>query len=152
VTGVVRAGFELTEHTADVGVRAWGSSVGEVFEQAALATVSLEYDLETVRPADATTVVVEAPERDLLLAAWLNELIYLIDGERWVFARFQVDAVGAIEDADGRSAWSLRATAIGERRDARRHAVRTLVKAATLHGLALRHTSHGWVGEVLLDV
>lgn len=152
MTGVAGAGFELTEHTADVGVRAWGHSVGEVFEQAARATVSLQYDLQSVRPADTTTLVVEAPERDLLLAAWINELLYLIDGERWVFARFRVDAVEASEDADGRSTWSLRATAIGERRDARRHAVRTLVKAATLHDLALRHTSHGWVGEVLLDV
>ncbi|MBM3146321.1 MAG: archease [Actinobacteria bacterium] len=152
MTAVVRAGFELTEHTADVGVRAWGPSVGEVFEQAALATVSLEYDLETVRPTNTRTIAVEAPERDLLLAAWLNELLYLIDGERWVFSRFEVAAVGAIEDADARPTWSLRATAFGERRDVRRHAVRTLVKAATLHGLSLRRTSHGWVGEVLLDV
>jgi len=152
VTGVARAGFELTEHTADVGVRAWGPSVGEVFEQAALAAISLEYDLRIVRPADTRTVAVEAPERDLLLAAWINEVLYLIDGERWVFERFEVDAVEAIEDAGGDLTWSLRATAFGEHRDARRHAVRTLVKAATLHGLSLRHTSHGWVGEVLLDV
>jgi len=45
----VFAGWELVDHTADVMVRAFGASREEVFEQAALATVSLIYDASAVR-------------------------------------------------------------------------------------------------------
>ena len=37
-------GFELVDHTADIGVRVWGPTAEEVFEQAALAMFSLVCD------------------------------------------------------------------------------------------------------------
>jgi len=151
----VFAGWELVDHTADVMVRAFGLSREEVFEQAALATCSLIYDATAVRAAERYAVELSAPDVELLLAAWLNELLFLIEARRLVFARFEVEHVDA---ARGPAAWPtapevrLRATAVGEAFDGRRHAVRSVVKAATLHGLGLREAPGGWEGRVLLDV
>jgi SHS2 domain-containing protein len=172
----VSAGWELVDHTADVMVRAFGASREEVFEQAALATVSLIYDATAVRAAARHAVELGAPDEELLLAAWLNELLFLIEARHVVFARFEVESVGP-EGAGAESAGAaggtsgreeaaaaerqtaaaspavmLRATAVGEAFDGRRHAVRSVVKAATLHGLSLREVPGGWEGRVLLDV
>lgn len=144
------AGWELVDHTADVMVRAHGASREEVFEQAALAAVSLIYDVSAVRPAERFPVEVTAPDPELLLAAWLNELLFLIEARHLVFARFEVESVGAEGAASAPSV--LRATAVGEAFDGLRHSVRSVVKAATLHGLSLREVPGGWEGCVLLDV
>jgi SHS2 domain-containing protein len=149
------AGYELIDHTADVMLRACGATREEVFEQAALATVSLLYDAATVRPGERFAVEVGAPDTELLLAAWLNELLFLIEARRLVFARFEVQSV-ASEEAAGVAPTApqavLRATAVGEAFDGRRHAVRSVVKAATVHNLSLREVPGGWEGRVLLDV
>ena len=146
------AGWELVDHTADVMVRAFGLSRQEVFEQAALATVSLIYDATTVRAAERYVVELGAPDEELLLAAWLNELLFLIEARHLVFARFEVESVGADAARAASPEVRLCATAVGEAFDGRRHAVRSVVKAATLHGLSLREVSGGWEGHVLLDV
>lgn len=109
--------------------------------------VDLMYDPDAVRPLESMTVELTADDRELLLAAWLNELLYLLDAERLLFSRFEV-RVACAEQAG----WTLRAAAAGEPRDPTRYAVRAIVKAATLHDLALRETAGGWEGRVLLDV
>ena len=137
------AGFEFVDHTADVAVHAWGDTPVDVFEQAALAMVSLMYDVTVATPRERFPVTVEAPGYELLLAAWLNELLYVIDARRLVFAAFRVTRL---------SEERLEAEAAGEPYDPRRHAVRPAVKAATLHGLRVWPTQRGWEGYVLLDV
>jgi tRNA nucleotidyltransferase (CCA-adding enzyme) len=151
------AGFELTEHTADVGVRAWGPSAADVFEQAALGMASLMYDVSSVAAEDRTMIELGAADGELLLTSWLNELLYVIEARRVVFSRFEIVAVGprAPEPASGETVgepWRLVAAGVGEALDARRHAVRGVVKAATLHSLELKQTPAGWRGHVLLDV
>jgi SHS2 domain-containing protein len=137
------AGFEITEHTADVGLRAFGPTREDVFEQAALAMFSLICDPATVKARDDLAIVLEAPGDDLLLAAWLNELLFLFETRRVVFASFALDTV------EGGRLWGH---ARGEKQNAKRHEVHAVVKAATYHGLELRRVDDGWEGIVLLDV
>ena len=137
------AGHELFEHTADVGVHAWGDSREQVFEQAGLAVMALICDPATVERREQIAVELEQPTDELLLAAWLNELIFLCEARRYVFAGFSVEQAGG-----GR----LRAGALGERVDTTRHRVHPGVKAATLHELTLAPSEHGWEGRVILDV
>lgn len=137
------AGFELTEHTADVGIHAWAATEAGVFEQAALALCSLLCDPATVEPRKAVGLEAEAPLHDLLLVAWLNELVYRFEADGLVFHSFAIDVLGAR---------TLGATAFGEPIDPARHTVRAAVKAATYHGLSLREEGNGWEGTVILDV
>jgi SHS2 domain-containing protein len=137
-------GFTLFEHTADVGVRAWGTSEEAVFEEAAKGMFSLVCDPQTVGREETLSVSVEAPTADheLLLVAWLNELLYLFEARRILFAEFRVVEFGES---------SLMAEVAGEALGPH-HAVCGGVKAATYHGLKLAQTGDGWEAEVILDV
>jgi SHS2 domain-containing protein len=136
-------GFELVEHTADVGVRAWGDTVEAAFEQAALGMFSLEYEPGDVRAGEERRLEIEAPGAELLLAAWLNELLYIFESEGFAVGGCRVEEVGAER---------LVAVITGEPGGARRLRARAVVKAATLHDLVVRATDGGWQVRVLLDV
>jgi len=139
------AGFEVTDHTADVGLRVWGPSEAALFEQAALALSSLVCDPQTVEPRETYTVIAEAPagSPDALLVAWLNELLYRIDTDGIVFASFSVE---------GLTHRYVSARVKGEPLDRGRHGSRLDVKAATYHGLSVRRLEDHWEATVVLDV
>lgn len=136
-------GYELVDHTADIGVRVWGPTAEEVFEQAALALFSLVCDPLDVGELESVDVELEAEGMDLLLAAWLNELLYVFEARKLVLSQFDLFEVGE---------HALRARVSGEPFDTSRHIVCGGVKAATLHELSLRRRDDGWEGFVLLDV
>ena len=139
----MNAGYELVDHTADIGVRARGHTREEVYELAAEAMFSLICDPMTIAQTETVLVEVEAAQPDLLLAAWLNELLYRFEATRILFESFEVTAL-----SDTR----LQARVGGEPLDPARHAVCGGVKAATLHQLSLEPCEGGWEGFVLLDV
>ncbi len=134
--------FEITDHTADVGIHAHGETLGEVFAQSALGMFSIISDLQRVHERESRQVEVEAPDREALLVAWLNELIYLSAVEGLLFRRFQV-----LDVKDTR----VRALCHGERFDRGRHRMNTEVKAATYHMLQVYEDDH-WHARVILDI
>jgi SHS2 domain-containing protein len=139
----VDTGYELVDHTADIAVRAWAPSAAGVFEECAKAMFSLICDPLTIEQTETEQVRVDAPDGELLLVAWLNELIYRFEASRALFADFEVLEVGERH---------LVARVSGELLDPRRHAVCGGVKAATLHQLSLRPVAAGWEAFVVLDV
>ena len=136
------SGYELIDHTADVGIRAWGESLAEVFAQAALGMFSFISDLESVQERESREVVVEGADREVLLVAWLNELVYLFGVEGLLFRRFDV-----LEMEDTR----IRARCHGERLDQARHSVTAEVKSATYHMLEVKRNDL-WHARVILDI
>jgi SHS2 domain-containing protein len=141
---MMNAGYELVDHTADIGVHAWGHTREEVFELAAEGMFSLICDPMTIETTETVDVAVDAPQTDHLLAAWLNELQFRYEATRVVFEAFEVTEL---------TDTTLKARVSGEPMDSSRHAICGGVKAATLHQLSLTPTpAGGWEGFVLLDV
>ena len=68
--------WEHFPHEADIGVRGVGLTKAQAFEQAALALTAVVTDLQTVEARQPIEVECEAPDDELLLADWLNSLIY----------------------------------------------------------------------------
>jgi SHS2 domain-containing protein len=139
----MNVGYELVEHSADIGVRAWGLTAEEVFEQAALALFSLVCDPLDVGELESVDVELEAESMDLLLAAWLNELLYVFEARKLVLSQFDLLELGD---------HVLRARVSGEPLDTSRHIVCGGVKAATATELSLEQRDGGWEGFVLLDL
>ncbi|RJQ43250.1 MAG: archease [Gaiellales bacterium] len=135
--------FETIEHTADIGIRAFGSSREEVFENAATGMFSLITDLESVKPLDEYPVSVEAEDEEALLVEWLNELLYLYDSNSILFSRFRVT---------GMDANRVRGIALGEPLDPGRHRLDTDIKAVTYHMLRIGRVDGNWSAEVIFDV
>ena len=73
--------FEVMDHTADVGIIAYGADMKEAFANAARGLFSLITELDDVEEAEFRDIEVSAPDQESLLVGWLNELIYLFDTE-----------------------------------------------------------------------
>lgn len=135
--------WEHFAHEADIGVRGLGASPAEAFEQAALALTAVITDPASVWPDEAVELFCEAPDIELLLAEWLNALIYAMATRQLLFARFEVQMV----------AHQLRAQVWGERVDPRKHQPAVEVKGATYTALAVRQTDDGgWLAQCVVDV
>ncbi len=119
-------GHRIVEHTADLGIEAWGADLSEAFEETALAMFSVMVDVDTIVERLERTQSIRAADREGLLVAWLTELIAVVDDEGLVFRRF---AVGPLSEHD------LVARSYGEPLDPERHAPHLAVKAATYHGI-----------------
>jgi tRNA nucleotidyltransferase (CCA-adding enzyme) len=137
------ASWKHFPHGADVGVRGYGGTKSEAFEQAALAMVAIATDLAAVRPTERVEVTCSAPDDELLLTNWLNALLYEMATRRMVFSRFAVVIEGA----------ELRAELWGERFDRARHEAGTEVKGATLTAVSVARDRAGrWVAQCVVDV
>jgi SHS2 domain-containing protein len=135
-------GWEHFDHVADVGVRGTGATKAEAFEQAARALTALVTDPDKVRAIEAIDMRCEAPDDELLLAQWLNTLIYEMATRGMVFGRFSV-----VFDNG-----SLSARALGERVDRARHRPAVEPKGATLTELRVARDGRRWVAQTVVDV
>ena len=64
------------EHKAYIGVRGFGNEPAEAFEQAALAMSAIITDLSLVEASEEISIICEEADQELLLADWLNALVY----------------------------------------------------------------------------
>jgi len=124
--------FELIEHTADMGIKAYGKDLSELFTNAAYGMASLITDLEKVNPKDVENITLKAENREELLISWLNEIIYLSASQRKLFSKFEVSEI------DDRH---LKAKIFGEEIDIDRHQIETEFKAATYHRLKISNSN-----------
>lgn len=137
------ARWEHYEHGADIGVRGFGATMAAAFEQAALALTAVVADLDAVEAREAVDVTCEAPDDELLLAEWLNAIVYEMAVRNMLFRRFAVHI-------DGRR---LRAQAWGEKADPARHHPAVEVKGATYTTLRVAQDENGaWTAQTVVDV
>jgi SHS2 domain-containing protein len=134
--------WEHFPHEADMGVRGYGATQAEAFEQAALAMTAVVTDPDSVQMGEAVAIDCEAPDAELLLAAWLNGVIYEMATRRMLFGRFAVHIDG------GR----LRAQAWGEHIDPARHHLAVEIKGATYTALRVALERDEWVAQTVVDV
>ncbi len=120
--------FKLIEHTADVGLIAYGETLAEAFANAAYGLFSIIAELDAVQETESRRVEIVEEDWEGLLFEWLNSLIYFFDVDMILFKRFD------IMDLDGSH---LKATCYGEKYDPSRHHLKTGVKSATYHMLTV---------------
>ncbi len=135
--------FELLEHPADLGFRAYGNSLEELFARCGQALLSIILDPSDIRREQQWELRAEGDDIESLLVNWLNEVLYYVDTKRAAFNVFSVSFPTRVQ---------LTCTAWGELRDAFRHPVRLSVKAVTYHQLKVLQKEEVWVAEVYVDV
>jgi SHS2 domain-containing protein len=134
--------FELLDHPADIGFRAYGRDLAELFENSALALLSIALELDTITPAVSYPVAAEGPDSEVLLVNWLEEVLYLLDGKHIAVHHATVHRI---------SDTSVAGVTSGEPREAH-HRARVIVKAVTYHQLRVERTGDTWTAEVYLDI
>ena len=139
-------GYEYLEHTADAKFRAYGTTLEEAFQNAAVAMFDVMIDTGTILDEVSEKIELTSADLDGLVVDWLSELLYLFEVERVVFGKFKIDG---ITEKDGN--YSLSAIAYGESLDLSRHKFDTEVKAVTYNSLKVEETMDGWVVQVVVD-
>jgi len=132
--------YEEIDHTADVGIRAYGHSLNELFANAAEGMFSLIADLKTVRPVGEVQVRVTAGDAPTLLLRWLSDLLYVHETQHFLFCSFDPKVRGT----------SLDGVAQGEAIDKKRHELKLAIKAVTRHKLTV--DPHKGVAQVIFDI
>jgi SHS2 domain-containing protein len=137
-----RLGWEHFSHDADIGVRGFGLTLAQAFEQTALALTAVVTDAE-VAAQSAVEVACEAPDQELLLVEWLNAVIYEMAVRRMLFGRFAVAIDGT----------RLSATLWGEPVEPERHLPACEPKGATYTALHVSQDADGiWSAACIVDV
>ena len=139
---VVEKDFEFINHTADVGIIAYGADMSQAFANAARALFSLITELDDVAEVIQRDIELTATDVESLLAEWLNELVYQFDTESILFKRFDI-----IQFNNTR----LKARGYGEKVDRSKHKLKIGVKAATYHMLKV-DKGDGCRVQVLFDI
>lgn len=134
--------FEIFDHTADVGIIAYGADLKQAFANAAMGLFSLITELDDVEEVIHRDMELAASDEESLLVAWLNELVYRFDTEGIIFKRFDITQLNNTH---------LKARGYGEKVDSSRHKLKTGVKAATYHMLKVEKND-GFRVQVLFDI
>lgn len=145
--------FEILPHTADVGLRASAGSLAELFETAARAMFSIEYDVSSVDVEEHHPVEAQADDpHDVggLLEVWLSELLWLHDATGFVPGVVSVHRIGPV--AGGSGAMRVEGSTGGRLLGDWFEQTGPQIKAVTLHGLDVHEVGDHWEATVYLDV
>lgn len=135
--------WEHFAHRGDVGVRGYGMTRAAAFENAARALMAVITDPALVAPDQTVEIECVSADDELLLAEWLNTLIFEMGTRNMLFSEFRVRLEGG----------TLRAEALGETIDVERHEPAVEVKGATYTALKVSRERNGrWLAQCVVDV
>lgn len=135
--------WEHFEHEADIGIRGIAPTLEQAFEQTAIAMTAAVTDLDLVSASTVISIYCEAPDTELLLVSWLNELVYEMSVNGLLFNNYEV----VIDDG------TLSAIAFGEAVDREKHQPAVEIKGATFTELRVyQQADDAWVAQCVIDV
>jgi len=139
--------FRFLEHTADAYVEAYGASLEEAFENAAMASTDVMTELEKVEVKTEESFEVEAPDEYALLYSWLEEVLLEFELKGKLYSRFEVSG---IEETSG--GFRLHARAWGEAYDPEKHPSKVGIKSVTYHRMEILKDPESVTVRFILDI
>jgi len=127
-----------------VGIKAFGDTHNEAFENAALGMFNIITDPEKVGLTQDFEVMIEGDDLKTLLHEWLSQLLILSQVNGMLFGGFKVE-MRPLQFGMG-----LTGQALGEPADPKKHVYKTEIKAVTHHMLEVREQPP--MVKVLFDI
>ncbi len=115
--------YVLIDHTADMMVKAFGSTLEECFANAGFALFNETVDLSGIGESERTEFEVEGIDDEDMLYSFLSELLFIEDCDNLILKHIRVSIDGN----------RVRCAAEGEKLDRSRHRIKSEVKAVTYH-------------------
>ena len=143
VVKTVEKPFEVIDHTADIGIVAYGADIKQVFANAALGLFNLMADLDDFEEGLQRDLELSAEDVEVLLIEWLNELIYIFDVEHIIFKKFEIEKLTSTE---------VKARCFGEKMKPGQHKLKREIKAATYHMLRISKVDGTYKVQVIFDI
>jgi len=143
-----KAGFEFRDHTADVQVRSWGSSLEEAFSQTAYSLMAtITPDLKKITPKVERKIIIKAEDKEALLFDFLSEFLYIFDVDELVFSQIYVSKIEKSNDN-----YKLQATLKGEKFDLNKHEIGIEVKAITYSFINIEEKHESTIIDIVFDI
>jgi protein archease len=147
MSGSAEKRFEFLEHVSDAYIEAYGRSIEEAFENAALAMFELMSDTATVEPRRSDRFQLEAHDEYALLYKWLETLLVKFEMDMILYSRFSITS---IKKSNGML--TLSAKAEGETYSKEKHPTKVEVKAVTFHRMEIETKPDHVVVRYILDL
>lgn len=135
--------YEQIEHTGDVGIKVYGSSLSDIFINAAAGMFEVLLETKKSEVTLADEIEVTGDNHEELLVNWLSELNYIFITENKVFSKFEISRITATE---------LVGVALGEKFNPYNHIVKTEIKAVTYHEIYIKQLASRWEAQVIFDI
>lgn len=140
--------FKFLKHTADIKFQAFGNSLEECFENAALALVNIICK-EKVKAIIKKDIKIEGEDLEKLLYNFLEEFLFLIDSKNFIFGKFKKIKIYKKNDR-----YQLHSEILGD--NLKNYQMETGVKAITYNEMWVTNQSKEegkkFVCQVVVDV
>ncbi len=127
--------------TSDVMFEAYGKDLKELFENAALALLSVICKIDKVKPKEKEESQIKGNNAEELMINWLQGIIAIVDTEQKFFSKVEIEKIDES---------CVRAKLSGE--PIKPELGETVVKAVTYYKYKLEKTGKGYKVTVCLDI
>lgn len=133
--------YEPLDISGDIGLKAYGGAIDEVFINAAVGMYSLITNINLIEEKKSIDLVIESSSIENLLVSWLNELIFHFDTYGFIGKRISITEItpsltlpprggrlgGETNQPASMQVCTLKATISGEDFDVERHERKLLI-------------------------
>ncbi|MFL6372887.1 MAG: archease [Nitrososphaera sp.] len=140
-------GYRSLDHMTDAFIEAYGTTLEEAFEKAAMALCDTMIDLKTVIPKSEFKLSVKGNDLYSLLFNWLDEVMLLLVADRIAMSQFSVKITQHNDNS-----YLLEGIASGEPLELNRHHYKVEIKAVTYHEMEIRQEKNIITARFLLDL
>jgi SHS2 domain-containing protein len=138
----MKKSWEHYSHTADMGIRGFGTTMEEAFASAALAMVAISVNPRKIEQKQKVEFVCEQDENELLFVEWLNSLLYEMAVKKMLFSRFEVSIKSK----------QLTGQAWGEKLNIKRHRPVVEIKGISFSDLKVAQEKGRWIAQCIVDI
>ena len=124
--------FEFLEHTADIYAVAYGETLEEAFENAALAMFESMTETRSIEPKISDIINIEAEDKYSLLYSWLESLLIKFEVDEKLYSKFVVQKI-----RQSPKGYVLKAKVSGEIYNPAKHPSKIGIKAVTYHQMEI---------------
>lgn len=128
------------ENTADIKIRAYGKKLEEAFSNCAYGLKEI-IKKEKIEDRIEKKINIKSENQQRLLHKFLEEFIYLLEGENFIFSKIKKIKVEKN---------TLNAVIMGD--SALNYDIRNPVKAVTYSEISIKRGKEGFICEVVFDV
>ena len=135
--------FKFIEHTADIGIEAYGENLKECFENAALGFWEIMTDTSKIEHKVKKVIKVKSENKEALLYDFLEQFLILHDSENLIFSKFVITKFSETE---------LECETWGEEFDKEKHIDKTSIKAMTYHQMKFGEENNKKYVRFIVDI
>ncbi len=138
--------FEIIDHTADIGLIAYGKNKEQVFINAAKGMFEIiAGENKNLKENFYDKIKLEADNLEGLLFAWLNELLYIGETRLVILNKFQIKEL---------SDFQIKAEVEGMKINPPSVRMKREIKAVTYHRLEIKKDKESglWRAQVIFDI